>query len=67
MSLAIKKEHCIAEILEKISNDEDVSHFNIFGVIVDVSETKRKNEIEKFKTVLRVVDPSFYYKIPNVY
>ncbi len=41
MSTAIKKEVCIADIVDKIGIEKDLSHFNIFGVIIDVSETKR--------------------------
>lgn len=62
MSQQIKKELSIADIIEKIGIESDLSHFNIFGVVVDVSEPKRRNEGEKFKTVIRVLDPSFNYK-----
>ena len=50
------------DIVEKLDRDETVSHFNIFGVVVDVSQTKRSSPSSQFKTVLRVIDPSFHYK-----
>ena len=43
--------------------DTPLSHYNTFGIIVEIQRPVRKAKGEKFKTMIRVIDGSFNYKM----
>ena len=43
--------------------DVPISHYNTFGIIIEIQKPVRKAKGEKFKTVVRVIDGSFNYKM----
>ncbi len=59
----IKKEFCLKDIAELLETNVPMSHYNTFGVLVEISKPIRRAKGEKFKTVLRVIDSSFNYKM----
>lgn len=55
----LRNESTLAAIAENI---EGSKHSCIFGVIIDITETKRQHQGEAFLTSFKVIDPSFNYK-----